>query len=234
MENFFRFFVFCLTVGLGFYFTFPYGLSSADLNATFKSIGITLILTTGGVFIGIVVGVLLAFLRMLQIRILNFLIDEYIDILRGTPLLIQLLVFAYIVFATLNDNFLAALVAIGLNSSAYIAEIVRAGIQSVDKGQMDAGRAMGLTHSATMRHIIMPQAIKNILPSLANEFIVVFKETSVVGLISVNDLTMQAKALQAVLYNPTPYIFAGVFYYMCVKIFSWLTKLLERELHKHD
>ena len=80
MENFFRFFVFCLIVGLGFYFTFPYGLSSADLNATFKSIGITLILTTGGVFIGIVVGVLLAFLRMLQIRILNFLIDEYIDI----------------------------------------------------------------------------------------------------------------------------------------------------------
>lgn len=234
MENIFRLLFFCLLVGVGFYYTFPYGLSTADLHATFKSIGITLILTTGGVLIGIVVGFLLAFLRMMNMRVLNFIIDEYIDILRGTPLLIQLLVFAYVVFATMNDNFVAALVAIGLNSSAYIAEIVRAGIQSVDKGQMDAGRAMGLTHVTTMRTIIMPQAIKNILPSLANEFIVVFKETSVVGFISINDLTMQAKALQAVLYNPTPYIFAGVFYYMCVKIFSWLTKLLEQELHKHD
>lgn len=234
MEGMLRFLVFCVLVGGGVYLTFPYELSNADLYATYKSIGVTFLLTAGAIVIGIVIGLVLTFLRMLNIKILTFIIDEWIDILRGTPLLIQLLVFAYIVFAALNDNFLAALVAIGLNSSAYMAEIMRAGIQSVDKGQMDAGRAMGLTYSTTMRTIIMPQAIKNILPSLANEFIVVFKETSVVGFISVNDLTMQAKTLQAVLYNPTPFIFAGIIYYMCVKVFSLLIKLLERELHKHD
>ncbi len=234
VENFFKIVVFFIIVGGGFYLTFPYEVSNADLYATFKSIGITIILTTGGVFIGIIVGFLLAFLRMLDIRILNFIIDEYIDILRGTPLLIQLLVFAYIIFAALNDNLIAAIVAVGLNSSAYIAEIVRAGIQSVDKGQMDAGRAMGLSYATTMKTIILPQATKNILPSLANEFIVVFKETSVVGFISVNDLTMQAKTLQAVLYSPAPFIFAAIVYYMFVKIFSWLAKLLEWELRKHD
>lgn len=234
MEKFFSFLVFCLIVGVGIYLTFPYNISKADLYATLNSFGITLLLAFGGVIIGIIVGFLLAFLRMFEIKILNFLIDEYIDIMRGTPVLIQLLIFAYVIFATLSNNLIAALVALGLNSAAYIAEITRAGIQSVDKGQMDAGRAMGLSRSATMKEIILPQAIKNILPGLANEFIVLFKETSVVGYISVNDLTLQSKTLQALLYNPTPMIFAAIIYYACVKVFSWLVKILERELHKHD
>lgn len=227
-------FVFCLIVGVGLYYTFPYNLSNADLYATLKSISVTLVLTVGGVMIGICVGFFLAFLRMLHIKIINFFIDEYIDIMRGTPIVIQLLIFAYVIFATLSDNFIAALVALGLNSSAYIAEIVRSGIQSIDKGQMDAGRAMGLSYTTTMKEIIMPQAIKNILPSLANEFIVLFKETSVVGYISVNDITLQSKTLQAIVYNPTPMIFAAIIYYALVKIFSWFVKLLEWKLHKND
>ena len=138
------------------------------------------------------------------------------------------------ILATLSDSFYAALIALGLNSSAYIAEIVRAGIQSVDKGQMEAGRAMGLNYAQTMKEIIFPQATKNILPSLANEFITLFKETSIVGYISVNDLSLQAKALQATVYSATPLIFAAVIYYTLVKIFSWLSKLLEKYLHKND
>lgn len=234
MQNFFRLLLFFIIVGGGIYLTFPYDISSGDLHATFKSIGTTFVLTIGGVTIGIIIGFILAFLRLLDIKILTFIIDEYIDIMRGTPIMIQLFIFAYVVFATLSDNFLAALVALGLNSSAYIAEIIRAGINSVDKGQLEAARAMGLSFKDSMSEVVLPQALKNILPSLANEFIVLFKETSVVGLISVNDLTLQSKSLQALLYNPTPIIFAAIIYYACVKVFSWLAKLLEWELKKND
>ncbi|STQ86606.1 amino acid ABC transporter permease [Helicobacter muridarum] len=234
MDRFFKLFVFCLVVGVGLYYTFPYNLTSKEYQAIIRSVYVTLLLTTGGVLIGTIVGFILAFLRMMNNAILNFLIDEYIDILRGTPMVVQLLIFAYVIFATLSDNFYAALFALGLNSSAYIAEIVRAGIQSVDKGQMEAGKAMGLNYYQTMRHIIFPQAIKNILPSLANEFIALFKETSVVGYISVIDLTSQSKILQAVIYSPTPIIFAAVIYYALVKIFSLGVKFIEKLLHKND
>ncbi|RDU73323.1 amino acid ABC transporter permease [Helicobacter aurati] len=234
VDKYCKLFIFCLIISIGIYYTFPHHLTTKEYQAILKSIGVTLLLTAGGVFIGTILGFILAFLRMINNTILNFIIDEYIDILRGTPMVVQLLIFAYVIFATLSDNFYAALFALGLNSSAYIAEIVRAGIQSVDKGQMEAGRSMGLSYSQTMRQIILPQAIKNILPSLANEFIALFKETSIVGYISVNDLTSQSKILQAAIYNPTPIIFAAVIYYTLVKIFSVCTKLLERFLHKND
>lgn len=234
MDKYLKLFVFFLLIGIGLYFTFPYNLSPNEYQAIVKSIGVTLLLTTGGVLIGTILGFILAFLRMIDNIILNFFIDEYIDMLRGTPMVVQLLIFAYVIFATLSNNFYAALFALGLNSSAYIAEIVRAGIQSVDKGQMEAGRAMGLNYTQTMLQIIFPQAIKNIIPSLANEFIALFKETSVVGYISVNDLALQSKTLQAIVYNPTPMIFAAVIYYALVKIFSWFAKLMEKILHKND
>lgn len=225
---------FLIIIGLGFYITFPYDLGPADLQATYYSVLTTLMLTTGGVIIGVIVALVLSFLRIIENKYINFLIDEYIDIMRGTPVAIQLLIFAYVILASMNDNFMAALLALGLNSSAYMAEIIRAGINSVDKGQMDASRAMGLSKFSAMKEIILPQAIKNILPSLANEFIVLFKETSVVGFVSVNDITFQSKALQALLYNPMPMIFAAVVYYAFVKIFSFLVELLEKQLKKHD
>ena len=132
----------------------------------------------------------MAFLKFLNIKVLNFIIDEYIDLIRGTPILIQLMVFAFIVFAAWSNSLYAAIIALGLNSSAYVAEIVRSGINSVDKGQMEAARAMGLSYGVSMRKVVFPQAIKNILPALANEFISLFKETSVVGMIGIFDLTM--------------------------------------------
>ncbi|WP_261530009.1 amino acid ABC transporter permease [Campylobacter lari] len=248
-QNTMKIFVFFAIIVFWAYFSFPIeilqvkdqnGLATGEYAYTIEakayvhSYFTTLGLTMGGILIGIVLGFFLAFLRFLEIQSLNFIIDEYIDIIRGTPLLLQLLIFSVVIFATWSDNFYVAIIALGLNSSAYVAEIVRSGIQSVDKGQMEAARAMGLNYSASMRLIIFPQAIKNILPSLMNEFISLFKETSIVGYISVMDITMQSKSLQAIYYNPKPIIFTGLVYYVSVKILTLIARLIEVRLNKHD
>ncbi|EAI5646668.1 amino acid ABC transporter permease [Campylobacter fetus] len=233
-EKFLKFIFSIAIIIIGIYYTYPVSITDAQKGAYVDSYFTTLGLTFGGIFIGIVLGFILAFLKFLNIKILSFIIDEYIDIVRGTPVLLQLMIFAFVILATLSDNFYAAVIALGLNSSAYVAEIVRSGINSVDKGQMEAARAMGLSYSVSMRQIIFPQAVKNILPALANEFISLFKETSVVGLIGIFDLTMQSKSLQATLFSPEPILFAGVIYYANVKFFSLLTKLLENRLNKND
>lgn len=240
-----KIFVFLAIIILWGYFSFPYEILriknadtisygyTANAHAYVKSYLITLLLTACAIIIGLVLGFSLAVLRFSKFKILNLLIDEYIDIIRGTPVILQLMIFAFVIF-TFLDNLYAAILALGLNSSAYIAEIVRSGINSVDKGQMEAARAMGLNYKISMKEIILPQAIKNILPALANEFISLFKETSVVGFISVIDITMQSKSLQAVLYNPKPVIFTGLVYYISVKIFSFFAKKLEIRLNKND
>ncbi|WKW16914.1 amino acid ABC transporter permease [Campylobacter fetus subsp. fetus] len=234
MKKFLKFIFSIAIIIIGIYYTYPVSITDAQKGAYVDSYFTTLGLTFGGIFIGIVLGFILAFLKFLNIKILSFIIDEYIDIVRGTPVLLQLMIFAFVILATLSDNFYAAVIALGLNSSAYVAEIVRSGINSVDKGQMEAARAMGLSYSVSMRQIIFPQAVKNILPALANEFISLFKETSVVGLIGIFDLTMQSKSLQATLFSPEPILFAGVIYYANVKFFSLLAKLLENRLNKND
>ena len=233
-EKFFRVLFFVVIVSAGVYYFYPTELNEAQRLAYLKSYGVTLGLTIGGTAIGVTLGFILAFLKFLNIKILSFLIDEYVDILRGTPIILQLLIFSVVIFATWSDNFYVALIALGLNSSAYVAEIVRSGINSVDKGQMEAARAMGLNYYVSMREVVFPQATKNILPALANEFISLFKETSVVGYISVIDITMQSKSLQAVFYSPETVIFTGIVYYVSVKFFTFLVKILERRLNRHD
>lgn len=233
-EKFFKFIFSVSIIVIGVWLTFPSELTSAQKSAYTNAYFTTIMLTFGGISIGIILGFILAFLKFLNIKILSFFIDEYIDIIRGTPVLLQLMIFAFVILATLSDNFYAAVIALGLNSSAYVAEIVRSGINSVDRGQMEAARAMGLSYSVSMRLIIFPQAIKNILPALANEFISLFKETSVVGLIGIFDLTMQSKSLQSTLFTPEPILFAGVVYYANVKLFSVIAKLLENRLNRHD
>ncbi|OPA78961.1 amino acid ABC transporter permease [Campylobacter pinnipediorum subsp. pinnipediorum] len=233
-ENFFKLLFFVIVAVAGIYYTYPTELNDAQRMAYIHSYGVTLGLTAGGISIGIILGFILAFLKFLDIKILNFIIDEYIDILRGTPIIIQLLIFSVVIFATWSDNFYVALIALGLNSSAYVAEIVRSGINSVDKGQMEASRAMGLSYYTSMKEIVFPQATKNILPALANEFISLFKETSVVGYISVVDITMQSKSLQAVFYNPKPILFTGIVYYISIKFFSFLVRKLEERLRQND
>lgn len=216
------------------YYTYPKDITPEQISAYTDSYLRTLLLTSGGICIGIVLGFILAFLKFLKIRILSFIIDEYIDIIRGTPIVIQLMVFVFVIFASWTNNIAAAIFALGLNSSAYVAEIVRSGINSVDRGQMEAARAMGLGYYDSMKEIIFPQAIKNIIPALANEFISLFKETSVVGMVAITDLTFFSKSLQASLYTVQPILFAAVIYYVSVKFFSLLVKLLERQLNRHD
>lgn len=233
-EKYFKFIFFAAIVTLGAYYTYPENLSQAQKLSYITSYSTTLYLTLGGISIGIILGFILAFVKFLEIKTLNFIIDEYIDIIRGTPILIQLMVFAFVIFATWTNSMYAAIIALGLNSSAYVAEIVRSGINSVDKGQMEAARAMGLSYSISMKEIVFPQAIKNILPALANEFISLFKETSVVGMIGIFDLTMSSQSLQATLYSAKPILFAAVIYYVSVKFFSFLAKRLEVRLNKND
>lgn len=230
----FRFIFFVIIVVVATFFTYPSDITPAQQQAYLKAYGVTLLLTSGGISIGIVLGFILAFLKFTNIKILNFIIDEYIDIIRGTPIIIQLMVFVFVIFASWTNNIAAAIFALGLNSSAYVAEIVRSGINSVDRGQMEAARAMGLNYSSSMKEIVFPQAIKNILPALANEFISLFKETSVVGMVAITDLTFFSKSLQASLYSVQPILFAAVIYYVSIKFFTLLAKTLERRLNRHD
>lgn len=233
-ENILKFLFFIIVIIVAVYYTYPKDLSQAQKLSYITSYWVTIKLTVGGIFIGIVLGFILAFLKFLNIKVLNFIIDEYIDLIRGTPILIQLMVFAFIVFAAWSNSLYAAIIALGLNSSAYVAEIVRSGINSVDKGQMEAARAMGLSYGVSMRKVVFPQAIKNILPALANEFISLFKETSVVGMIGIFDLTMFSQSLQATLFTAQPILFAAVIYYASVKFFTLLAKILETRLNKND
>ena len=159
-------------------------------------------------------------------------IDEYVDIMRGTPMVLQLLILSVVI--AVFDNYWVAVIALGMNSAAYVEETVRSGIESIDKGQMEAARATGMPYRMAMNEIIMPQAVKNILPALVNEFINLFKETSIVGYISVVDITMNSKSLQAVYYSVKPILFTGVVYYVSVKLFSFIGKRLEMRLKKND
>ncbi|MBP9477342.1 MAG: amino acid ABC transporter permease [Sebaldella sp.] len=210
-------------------------LKESDYIFLLQGLWITIQITFCGVLLGVVLGVLLAFLRYLKNPIVDIIIEEYVDILRGIPVTIQLLIFAYFILnGVIQSKFLIAVIGFGINSSAYVSEIIRSGIESLDKGQMEAARALGMPYPMAMIQIIIPQAVRNILPALVNEFIALFKETSVVGLVLINmfDLTFASKALQSKYYKPEPYILAGVIYYICVKLFSIFAGTLERKLKK--
>lgn len=219
---------------LNFTYDLEPSLSAAEHKAYFGGYLTTLWLTTLSVSIGLVLGIFIAFLTTFQIRFLNMLINEYLDLVRGLPVTILLFIFAFAIFVKFDESFYIAMIALGLNSSAYVAEIIRGGIDSVDKGQMEAARAMGLSYTQAMQKIVFPQALKNMIPALANEFISLFKETSVVAFISVADLTQQSKITQSILYDPAPFIFAGVLYYASVKVFTFCVRIIERRLKKHD
>ena len=207
----------------------------SDYVFLLQGLWVTVQITFCGVLLGVVLGVLLAFLRYLKNPVVDIIIEEYVDILRGIPVTIQLLIFAYFILSgVIQSKFLIAVIGFGINSSAYVSEIIRSGIESLDKGQMEAARALGMPYPMAMGEIIIPQAVRNILPALVNEFIALFKETSVVGLVLVNmfDLTFASKALQSRYYRPEPYILAGIIYYICVKLFSIFAGTLERKLKK--
>lgn len=215
-----------------------------------SGLGNTLKITLCAVLLGIVIGAVIAIIRSTYdktreelppgparffLSFANALCQIYLTVIRGTPVVVQLLIMYMIIFANTRTPMPVAILAFGINSGAYVAEIIRSGIMSVDKGQFEAGRSMGFNYVATMRHIILPQAIKNVLPALANEFIVLLKETSVAGFISVRDLTANANIISSVTYSAMMPLFATALIYLAmVMFFTWLVGRLERRLRASE
>lgn len=204
-------------------------------------LGNTLMITMGALVLGVVFGFLLALVRTTHDRtgklgFLNGLAKLYLTVVRGTPVVVQLMIIYFVVFASVRINgVIAAIIAFGLNSAAYVAEIFRSGIMSIDKGQMEAGRSLGLTYGQTMWRIIMPQAVKNVLPALGNEMITLLKETSVSGYIALQDLTKGGDIIRGRTYSAfMPLLAVAVIYLIIVLILQALVGRLERRLAKSD
>ena len=200
-------------------------------------LGVTLKVTIVAVLIGIVLGFLVAIVRSTydkthKLKILNFICNVYLTVIRGTPVVVQLLIIYFVIFGSFDiDKVIVAFLAFGINSGAYVAEIIRGGIMSIDDGQFEAGRSLGFNYIQTMRYIILPQALKNVLPALANEFIVLLKETSVAGYIALQDLTKGGDIIRSRTYDAfMPLIAVALIYLAMVMLFTKLVELLERRL----
>ncbi|WP_022765170.1 amino acid ABC transporter permease [Butyrivibrio sp. XPD2006] len=203
-------------------------------------LGITLEVAIFAGILGIIIGTVVALMKLSTTEdgkptILNYIATVYVDIIRGTPSVLQLLIMWFIIMASSNNGILVASLSFGINSGAYVSEIVRGGILAVDKGQMEAGRSLGLSKAATMRYIILPQAIKNVIPPLGNEFITLIKETAIVGYVSLADLTRVANQVASRTYDAfMPLIGAAVVYFVIIKLLTILLGKLERRMRKSD
>ena len=203
----------------------------------------TLIIAILGLVIGVVIGTLIATVRVVPKyktlpRVLNGICSIYVGFFRGTPMVVQLLLFYYVMLPLMGMNMSGVNVSIivfGLNSGAYISEIMRSGIQSVDIGQMEAGRAVGLSFATTMMKIVIPQAVKNILPTLGNEFITLIKETSVVSFVGAADLYVAFNMIGTNSYEfMVPYLAMAIIYILIIMLISFGIKLMERGLKRSD
>ncbi len=206
-----------------------------------NGLGNTLIITLFAVIFGMLLGFLLAVIRAThdktgKLKILNFFAKIYLTVIRGTPVVVQLLIIYFVIFGSVDINkTVVAVLAFGLNSAAYVAEIVRSGIMSIDHGQFEAGASLGLNYPMTMIYIILPQAFKNILPALANEFIVLLKETSVAGYIAIEDLTKGGDIIRSQTYEAfLPLIAVALIYLVLVMFLTHLVSKLERRLAVND
>lgn len=217
-----------------------------------KGFGNTLLITFCSVLIGIVIGVLIATVRSTYdknkevyeknggakyavMRVLNAICNVYLTVVRGTPVVVQLLIFYFIIFAFVENGLVIAIIAFGLNSGAYVAEIFRGGIMSIDNGQFEAGRSLGFNYFQTMIYIVIPQVIKNVLPTLCNEFIVLLKETSIAGYVGIMDLTKAGDLIRGVTFSAfMPLIAVALIYLVAVVILTQLVKLLERRLRRSE
>ncbi len=200
----------------------------------------TLIITLFAVMLGVVLGFLVAVVRSThditgKLKFPNFLCNIYLTVIRGTPTMVQLLILNFIVFASSNNKILVAVLAFGINSGAYAAEIFRSGIMSIDKGQMEAGRSLGFNYLQTMIYIVMPQAFKNVLPALGNEMIVLLKETAICGYIAIQDLTKGGDIIRSRTYDAyMPLLCVAAVYLVIVMIMTAGVNRLERRLRNSD
>lgn len=214
-------------------------------------LGVTIEITIFAALIGLFLGFLIAVVRSTHdmtvqgkkcrnfcdfiLKFLNVVCNIYITIIRGTPVVIQLMIMYFIVFASSRNGIFAAVLSFGINSGAYVAEIVRSGIMSIDKGQFEASRSLGFNYTSTMIYVVLPQALKNILPALGNEFIVLVKETSVAGYVALQDLTYVGNLIRSRTYEAFfPLITVALIYLIIVLILTFLLKKFERRLRNSD
>ena len=211
-----------------------------------EGLGISFTVTLGALALGILLGILVAIVRTVHdqqrpgqekaaLGILNTLCKIYVTVIRGTPMMVQLLIMGFVIFSASRNLIGVAILTLGINSGAYTAETIRSGIMSIDPGQMEAGRSLGMKYSTVMKDIIIPQAIKNILPALGNELITLFKDTSLVTVIGLTDLTKVAIQIQAKTYQAfMPFVGIALMYLIVVLILTKLLGLLERRMRRSD
>lgn len=216
-----------------------------------QGLGVTVEITLFAALLGICLGFLIAIIRSTYdmnmlgkkcrkfsdyvLKVLNAICNVYITVIRGTPVVIQLMIMYFVIFASSRNGIIPAILAFGINSGAYVAEIVRSGIMSIDKGQFEASRSLGFDYKRTMIYVIIPQAFKNVLPALGNEFIVLVKETSVAGYAAIQDLTYVGNLIRSRTYEAFfPLITVAVIYLVIVLILSYFLKKLERRLRSSD
>ena len=205
-----------------------------------NGLGVTLGITVGALIIGIFLGFIVAIIRSThdttgRFKFLNGICKIYLTVIRGTPVVVQLMIMYFIVLASVRNGIIPAILAFGINSGAYVAEIVRSGIMSIDKGQFEAGRSLGFSYAQTMTYIICPQAFKNILPALGNEFIALVKETSIAGYVAVVDITKAGDTVRSVTYAPFfPLIVVALIYLVIVMGLTKLMNIIERKLRNSD
>ena len=206
-----------------------------------NGLAVTLKITFFAVLLGLAIGFVIAMIRSTyentgKLKILNAITGLYLLVIRGTPVVVQLMIIYFVIFGSVRiDKSLVAILAFGINSGAYQAEIFRSGIQSIPRGQFEAGRSLGFNYRETMTNIIMPQAFKNVIPTLANEFIVLLKETSVAGYIALEDLTKGGDIIRSRTYSAfMPLMAVALIYLLLVMLFSHGVKLLERRLKKSE
>ena len=212
----------------------------------FQGLGTTIPVTVMALLIGVVLGVLVAMIRTAHdqqrpgkrnplLGLVNLLCKVYVTVIRGTPMMVQLLIMGLVIFASSRNKTLIGALSLGINSGAYVAEIIRGGLMSLDPGQMEAGRSLGLGYLDTMRFIVVPQAFKAILPSLGNEFITLLKDTSLISVVGGKEIVYFAQAIITRTYETMyPYLITAVMYLIMVLIFTWLQGKLERRLRQSD
>ena len=209
-------------------------------------VGTTLYVTVMALILGVILGVLVAVVRTAHdqqrpghsnpvLGVLNGIFKVYVTVIRGTPMMVQLLIMGFVIFSSSREFSLVGALTLGINSGAYTSEIIRGGLMAVDQGQMEAGRSLGLNYVDTMRFIVIPQAVKSILPALGNEFIVLLKDTSLISVIGGQELLYAAKGVVSRTYEAMfPYIGAAIIYLLLVMVFTWLLGIFERRLRASD
>lgn len=200
----------------------------------------TLIITIGALILGVIIGTIVAIAKVSaannkKLKLLDIICNIYLTVIRGTPVVVQLLISFFIIFATAKDGTWVAIITFGINSGAYVAEVIRSGIMAIDRGQTEAGRSLGLSGAQTMSSIILPQAIKNILPAIGNEMIALLKETSVAGYVAVIDLTKAGNQIKNTTYDQiNPILLVAIVYLAMVMTMTKLLSILERRLRNSE